>query len=297
MVTDDPLLTLASLGMTKLLKKVLNILSYLFLLFALPPVRLPHLAFSFLWAARTANMSLTALPSELIFEIADLISRTAPKDIEDFGRSCRRVRGAAIPLIKEHRKLLRQYTKLHVNNAEAAKFLYEISKRPWVAFYPHSLEVSANRNWRTLEKPRMRKQINIVEEVTRKRATITDEDLEDAILRTGFISAQDTHVWVRAVDKGEEDYLFALLLASLPNLNRFTIRLYTNKMEQVKEMVRAIKREWPRRQALPNLRAVDVIGGEEASECDLEAFPLLAAIPGVQNLRGSVSDSAPSVVL
>lgn len=242
-------------------------------------------------------MSLTALPSELIFEIADLISRTAPRDIEDFGRSCRRVRGATIPLIKEHRRLLRQYTQLSVNNAEAAKFLYEVAKRPWVAFYPHTVEVSANRNWRTFEKTGLRKQINIVEDVKRKRATVDDEDLETVILRTGFISTQDVHVWMRAIDNGDEDYLFALLLASLPNLNRFTIRLDTNKMEQVKDMLRAIQMDWSRRPALPNLRTVDVIGREGASECDLEAFPLFAAIPGVQDLRGSVSGSPRSTIL
>ena len=237
-------------------------------------------------------MSLTALPGELLLQVAETISRTAPNDIEDFGSACRRLRGVAAPLIKEHRKLLKEYTKLSLNNAGAAKVLFEICKRPWVALYPDALEVSANRNWRSLERPKTKRQVAVVEDVTAKRSIITDDELEDTISRTGLIPKEETFVWVNAVNNGDEDFLFALLLACLPNLQRFVIRLDSNKMEQVKDMVRAIKRRWPQRQALPQLRTVHVLEREGASTCDLEMFPLFAAIPGVQKMHGSVGDTS-----
>ncbi|KAL9124172.1 MAG: hypothetical protein Q9217_006474 [Psora testacea] len=232
-------------------------------------------------------MSLTALPGELLFQIAETISRTTPNDIECIGRTSYRLRGVAAPLIKEHRKLLKQYTKLHVDNAGAANTLFEICKRPWVAFYPHILEVSANRNRRTLERPRNAKERAVTEDVAVKRSMITDDDLEALMLGTGLIPAPETYLWMNGIIGGDEDYLFALLLACLPSLQRFVIRLDLNKMEQIKEMVRAIKKNWPRRQTLPNLRTVHVLEREGSSTSDLEMFPLFAAIPGVQNMRGS----------
>ena len=233
-------------------------------------------------------MSLIGLPGELLFQVAEIISRTAPNDIEEFGSACRRTRGVASPLIREHRKLLKEYTKLSVDNAGAAHVLFEICKRPWVALYPRTLQVSANRNWRTLERPRNKKQLAVVEDFSARRSTITDDELEDTILRTGLIPKQETFVWVNAVKSGDEDFLFALLLACLSNLQRFVIRLDTNKMEQVKETVRAIKRRWSVKPTLPHLRTVHVLEREGASTCDLEMFPLFAAIPGVQKMHGSV---------
>ncbi|KAL9103144.1 MAG: hypothetical protein Q9163_001788 [Psora crenata] len=232
-------------------------------------------------------MSLTVLPSEILFQIAETISRSTPSDIECLGRTSRRLRGVAAPLIIEHRKLLSEYSKLRVNNAGAANTLFEISKRPWVAFYPQNLEVSANSKWRTLERPRNVRERAVIEDIATKRRMVTDNDLEELLLRTGLIPAQEIHVWMAAIGRGDEDYLFALLLACLPNLQRFVIRLDLNKMEQVKEMVRAIKRCWPQRQTLPNLRIVNVVEREGSSTSDLEMFPLFAAIPGIQKIHGS----------
>lgn len=234
------------------------------------------------------NMSLTALPSELLYQIAEAISRTAPKSIEDFGLTSRRLRSVAIPLIKEHRRLTRHYKKNIFNNFGAAEVLFEICKRPWVALYLRKLELAANRHWRNLERPKNKKQLAIVEDFRSKRSDITDDDLEDLVLRNGLVPTQDASIWKNAINVGDEDYLFALLLASLPNLEHLIIQLDSNKLEQVKEMIRTIKKEWPRRQALPKLKTVKVSEREGASSCDLETFPLLAAIPGVDVIQGSV---------
>lgn len=233
-------------------------------------------------------MSLTTLPCELLFQIAEHISRTAPKSIENFGLTTRRLRGVAIPLIKEHHKLTQDYKNQVVSNFGAAEILFEICKRPWVAFYLRRLELAANRNWRTLERPKNKKQLAAVDAFRLRRSDVTDDELEDLVLRNGLVRAQDALVWKDAINVGDEDYLFALLLASSPNLEHFVIRLDSNKMEQVKEMVRAIKREWPKRQALPKLKSVKVLEREGASSCDLETFPLFAAIPGVEVIQGSV---------
>ena len=236
----------------------------------------------------TDDMSLLTLPTELLFQIAETISRITPNDIESIGRTSSQLRDVSAPLVKEHRKLLKEFTKLDVDIAGAAKALFEICKRPWVALYPRHLEVSANRSWRTLERPRNARQTALLGDVAMKRSLITDEDLGHLILKTGLISPQDACVWTSAISSGDEDYLFALLLACLSNVQRVVIRPDSNKMEQVKEMVRAIKVHWPQRQTLPELRIVHVVEREGSRSCDLEMFPLFAAIPGVEKMHGSV---------
>ena len=233
-------------------------------------------------------MSLTVLPSELLFQIAEVISRTAPKSIEDFGLTSRRLRHVALPLVEEHRKLIRDYKDVKVNNSGAAEILFQICKRPWMAFYVRKVELAANRNWRTLERPKHGRQRLAVEAFNLSKSDITDDELEDLVLQNRLVPPHDILVWKNAIKVGDEDYLFALLLASLPNLEHFVIRLDSNKMEQVKEMIRAMKREWPDRQALPKLKSVKVLEREGAGSCDLEIFPLFAAVPGVQSIHGGV---------
>ena len=233
-------------------------------------------------------MSFTTLPDELLFQIAQIVFRTAPNDIEDLGRVFWRSRNVSWPLIREHRKSLKAYTKLQLNSAGAAEVFFDICRRPWVALYPSSLEVSANRNLRTLNRPKTIKQVAIVEAFKVKRSSVSNEDLEDTILRTGLVPALDTPIWINAINNGDEDYLFAILLACLPNLERFVIHLDLEKLEQVKEIIRRIKEQWSRRAALPSLKTVQVREKDGARSCDLEMFPLFAAIPGVQSIHGSV---------
>ena len=234
-------------------------------------------------------MCLAALPSELLSQIVKIISRITPKDIESIGRTSRRLREIAAPYIKEHRALLKAYTKLSLNNTGAAKTLFEICKRPWVALYPQSLEVSADRNWTTLERPRNVRQRAVVEDVTMKRSMITDDELGFLVQGTELVPHQDMYEWIKAINRADEDYVFAILLACLPNLQRFIIRLDLNKMERMKQVLRSIQALWSQRQALPNLRTVHVLEKEGSSTCDLEMFPLFAAIPGVQKIHGSVT--------
>ena len=233
-------------------------------------------------------MPSTALPSELLLQIAEIVSRLTPNDIETLGRTSHRLREIAAPLITEHRKLVKEYTKLRLDNAGAAKTLFEICNRPWVALYPQHLEVSANKNRRSFERSRNSTQRAVAGDMVTKGSMVTDDVLEDLLLGTGLIPAQETYDWMVAIRRCDEDYLFALLLACLPNLQRFVIRLDLNKMEQVKEMVRAIKANWPRRQTLPKLRTIHVLDRGGSSTSNLELFPLFAAIPGIEKMHGSV---------
>lgn len=243
---------------------------------------------SFHIASLTVNMSLTALPSELLFQVAELICRTAPKNVLDFALTSRRLRAVAGPLTEECRKLTQDYKEKDVNNFGAAEVLFEICKRPWVALHLKKLRLAAARSWRTLERPKNKKQLAVVQAFNLRRSDISDDDLEHLVLQSGLVPTQDAVVWKNAINVGDEDYLFALLLASLPNLEHLVIRLDSNKMEQVKEMVRAIKRKWPERKTLPNIKSVKVLEREGASSCDLEIFPLFAAIPGVEIIQGGV---------
>ena len=239
------------------------------------------------------NMPLTDLPDELLYDIAKSVSQELPYDIENIGRACGRLRLVCWPLIKEHRKALKAYTTLSCRSEAAADFFFTICKKPWAAFYPRSLEVWANKHLRTLQRPKTVKQIAMIDAFKAKRDTVSDEEMEDVITRTGLIPSTQISTWIDEIRKGDEDYLFAILLACLPKLKRFVVHLDLEKMEQLKEMVRNVKREWPRRPSLPDLENVQVREKEGARNCDLELFPLLASIPSVQNLHASVSKVYP----
>ncbi|MCJ1453137.1 hypothetical protein MMC28_003482 [Mycoblastus sanguinarius] len=233
-------------------------------------------------------MSFNALPNELIFGISQ---RVQPADLENYGSTSHRIKNVAAPFVQEHRQLKAEYTKISLNHVAAAKLLYEICARPWVALYPTSLELISNKAWRTFEGPRNKERIRLVGEVSLKRSLLEDDDTAEVLRRTGLISADDLDQWLQEIERGDEDYLFALMLACLPNVNRLTVRLDHNKLEQVKEMIRAIKRQpsSPHRPpALSRLREVHVLDKDTSGNgtCDLELFPLLASLPGIRTIHG-----------
>ena len=231
-------------------------------------------------------MSFNSLPNEIIYQIS---SRVQPADLEDYSRTNHRIQNIAAPFVQEHRQLKKKYTKTSLNHIDAAKLFYEICSRPWVALYPQHLEVKSNREWRTFENSRHRVRAAQVEEVMLKKSTTDVDDILCTIRRTGLIPESEIGVWVNGIDRGDEDYLFAIMLACLPNLERVIVRLDRIMLEQVKEMVRTIKRQPSspyRPKALSKLRDTRVIEREGSNTCDLELFPLLASLPGIQILHG-----------
>ena len=238
-------------------------------------------------------MALSTLPSELLLQIGQIVGQSVPTDIEHFGASSRRLRQALWPLIQEHRQCLRRYTTLQASNAAAAHVFFEVCQRPWVASYPRSLEISANKHMPTLEKPKTKRHIEIIDHFRVRRDSIKDDELTSVITGTDLVDASETQVWLDAVKRGHEDYLFALLVACLPNLERLIVCLDFEKLERVKDMVRKAKEGRPRRKSLANLKFVHVREREGARSCDLEMFPLLAAVPGVQKAYANVCVPSP----
>ena len=193
--------------------------------------------------------------------------------------------------MKEHRELKAKYTKIDLDHVSAAKLLYEICDRPWVALYPAFVELKSNRRWRSFENPRIKEQIRQVDEVLLKRSLVKEDDTRNLLARTRLIPAEESDRWIEEINRGDEDYLFALMLACLPNIQRLTIRLDHTKLEQAKDMIRAIKRQPPhplRRPALSKLITARVLGKDtsDTGNCDLEMFPLLASLPGIQTMYG-----------
>ena len=228
-------------------------------------------------------MSLTTLPDELILAISN---RIHPDTIEAYGRTCRRLRSIATPLIREHRQLLAKYTKASLDNAKAAELLYAIAARPWIGLYPRTLELTANRDKRSLEKPRTPRQRTARAELDKKRALVDDEDLREMVLGRGLIAPNEVGQWEHGLEIVDEDYTFALLIAVLPNLARLDLHCDCNKLEQVKEMVRRIKRQDFNQRALKSLRTIRVSEQSTPDNCDLEIFPMFAAIPGITHVYG-----------
>lgn len=231
-------------------------------------------------------MSLANLPSELIYHTCVCLQRSSPPDIEALGRTCHRMRSIAAPLVLEHRELLRRYTRISLTLVEAAKLLCDITAKPWIVLYPRSLELVCNRTWRTLESAQNSKQARWIQEVALKRSTVDDADVQDLIQGCGLIPARQIERWVMEIGRGDEDYLFALMLACLPNLRRLMIHLDENKMEQTKEIIRAMKRESSRLKRHTQLKTVEVSERVASGPCDLEMFPLIAALPTVEKIHG-----------
>ena len=237
-------------------------------------------------------MSFNALPNELIYQISQ---RVQPADIESYGRISHRIRDIAAPFVREHRLLKHKYTKLSVNNVAAAKILYEMCARPWIALYPESVELHCHRTWRNFEASRKgsrnRERIALMADIVERRSLVEEDDLKYILHRTRLIPTHEADKWLEQINLGDEDYLFALMLACFPNIQRLTIQLDHTKLEQVKEMVRSIKRLSPNihgDRALSKLKAVYVLEKDtsENGVCDLEMFPLLASLPGIRSMHG-----------
>lgn len=231
-------------------------------------------------------MSLGGLPSELIYAIS---YRIPPDAIEAYGRTCHRIRNIAAPLIREHRELLADYTKTSLHNGDAARMLYAICARPWIRLYPKSLEVTANSYRKTLENPKAIKQKVLAQPLMLEKQEVEASDIRDLVQGTGLVELHEVDTWLKKLDNGDEDYLFALLIALFPNLQKLRIHLNSEKLVQVKEMLRRIRlNSGGPSVALRNLRDVHILekDGSSSRSCDLEMFPLAAALPGVERMYG-----------
>ena len=230
-------------------------------------------------------MSFNVLPNEIIYQIS---SRVQPGDLENYGCTSHRINKITAPFVQEHRQLRRRYTKISLSHVEAAKLFYDICTRPWVALYPRHLEVRSNKEWRSFDCSRNMLRAVQLEEITLKQRSTGVEDIRSMIQRTGLIPESETDLWIHHLERGDEDYLFAIMLACLPNIERLVIRLDRSMLEQVKEMIRAIQRQASSPchiKALSRLRDARVIEREGHTTCDLELFPLLASLPGIQVLH------------
>ncbi|MCJ1275845.1 hypothetical protein MMC21_003649 [Puttea exsequens] len=231
-------------------------------------------------------MSFDALPNELIYHISQ---RVQPPDLESYVSSNHRIREIAHPIVEEHRQLKAKYTKINLTHIAAAELLYEICYRPWIALYPQSVQFQSNKAWRTFENPRNRRDRAELERVMIKSNLVDDEDVRDMIGKSGLVPRHEMGPWLNELGRGDEDCLFASLLACLPNIERLVIRSDDPDMERVKTIVRSVKAQpsnsgCPR--ALSKLSDARVLGREGSSSCDLEIFPLLASIPTIKILHG-----------
>lgn len=227
-------------------------------------------------------MSLATLPSELIWAISN---RVHPDTMEAYGRTCHRIRNIAAPLIKEHRELLGEYTKPALHNVAGGVLLYSIAARPWIKLYPQTLELVASRD-KILDRPRNHKQRMLREQLDAKRNAVSESEIKEMIRGTKLVPAHEIDDWVQGIERADDEYVFALLLAVLPNIHRVEIQCNRNKLEQFKDMLRKIKKQGAGDPALSKLKTVRVIEVGSPEACDLELFPLFAALPGVTEMYG-----------
>ena len=253
------------------------------------------------WVHRMIKMSFTALPNELIYQISQ---RIQPEDIEQYANTNHRIRDIAMPFLLEHYSCRSKYTKISLNNITAASLFYELCARPWVGSYPRILEIRSNKDWQSFTNVQ-RRNTSQIDSLLRRRSVVSNESMRYLLRTTGLISESDMGQWIGKIELGDEDFLFAMMLACLPNLYRLIIRLDDTGVEQVKEMLRTIKRkpiDLHHHKALHRLIDVRVLEREGSSErsnretSNLELFTLVAAVPGVKvlharNLVGRYRDS------
>ena len=227
-------------------------------------------------------VSLVSLPNELIYQVSQ---RIQPDDIENYAYTNRRIRNIAKPFLQEHRACKSKFTKIAVNGVTAASFFYEVCARPWSRSYPRVLEL----NWRGFAHLQKTSKVQ-TDDVVLKRSVIREEDIRYLLRLTELIPEHAEDEWIDKVELEDEDTLFALMLACLPNLQRLVIRLDNARLEQVKEMLRTIKRQQNNLhppKALHRLVEARVLEREGSNNTsNLEIFPLVAAIPGIKVLHG-----------
>lgn len=204
-----------------------------------------------------------------------------------YGRTCQRIRSISTPLIIEHRQLQHEFTRPSLDHTSAARLLYAIARRPWIKLYPQVVELVGGKTPALGMRPATTKAKRLRQQLDSLRAGVADVDLREMILGTGLILPHRLDEWIEGVDNADDDYVFALLLAALPNIWRIDILSNCNKLERVKEIVRKIRNQGhEHRRALGNLRTVRVIEQGRSNECDLELFPLFAALPGIEDIYG-----------
>ena len=232
-------------------------------------------------------MSLGALPNELLEQICKQIP---PDSLERYGRTSRRIRSVAAPFIKEHRELKAMYKKVSLTRLDAVKMVYEMFERPRIRLYIRRLDLKANRHERPPKNfDQQKRRAKDAEAMQLKKSLTRQKDMKDLLRKTGLIPEDEMGKWLEEIERENEDYLFAFLLACLPNIEMLTIKLDRARLEQVKEMIRVIKRQpvsshHPR--ALSRLTDARILEREGSDTCDLELFPLVASLPGVQTLHG-----------
>lgn len=238
-----------------------------------------------IWTSWLSTMPFDALPNEILHQISE---RVQPNDLESFGRTSHRVKIIAAPFVAEHKQLKAQYSKISLNHADAARFFYDMCARPWICLYPTHLEVKSNKNWRTLENPRTKERVNQVEAIMLKRSQVKEEEIKHLLQRNRLIPAHEIDRWLTEIERGNDDFLFALMLACLPNVAKLVVRPECTRLEQVKDMVRAIKRQSvssSHARGLSGLVDARVLEKEGTDSGDLELFPLLASLPGIRILH------------
>ena len=233
----------------------------------------------------TQEMPLMALPNELLESIS---MRVPPDDLESYGCTNRQIRSVAAPFVQEHRELKRKYKKISLNRVDALHMVHEMTVRPWIRLYPQHLELKVTAQRMT---PDIRKSMAKFTRECRLVSMGSSWDLKHLLLSSGLVSEGNFGVesWLEEFERQNEDFLFAFLLTILPNLERLDIRLDRTRLEQVKEAIRVIKRTPEDRFRLkPLSKLIDarVLEREGSNECDLEIFPLIASLPGIQILHG-----------
>ena len=230
-------------------------------------------------------MSLNALPTELVWAIS---TRVHPDTIEAYGRTCSRIRTVAAPLIEEHRKLQNEFTRARLEQAGAARLIYAIASRPWIKLYPQTVELVGGKVPVLGHRPTTAKAQWLRKELDEVREKVDEDEVRQLIEGTGLIRPDEVDLYLSGIRDASDDFVFALLLAILPNVQRIDLLCQANKLDRVKEMVRRIGRQASNahRRALSNLRSVHIVEQGSPNDCDLELFPIFALLPGLEDLYG-----------
>lgn len=230
------------------------------------------------------------LPNELISKI---LWQAEPRDIESLSAISKHVYHLATPLLQEHRKLKRQYTRLksprEVGCEEVDNWFVEhliaILQNPRIALYINELHLTHwKESWQTLHGAPDSASLSGYH--LSYPAHMLDQ-LEHAVRTANTIPPDRIGDWITRIRAGDEDPIIALLLLHMPNLQTLVQESYRGpSQEKIRETIQHIV-QTNNPSYLSQLRQVtlDYESYDEADWADdcnlLQAYMLL---PSVQSL-------------
>ena len=214
------------------------------------------------------------LPNEMISVIWSNIQE--PEDVESFALVSKHVYAIGRPFVNEHNKLKKEFSFFEadseVRTGGAAKLLKEVLLRPRIALYVTHLSIGggdADDGWPNDGHVPYPDNVMAL--------------LIETIQNSSFVPQDDSR-WIRGIEEGDEDPIFALLCTLLPNLIMVTLGNGQLNATLTQDTILRIA-EAEKTVFLTRLVTVKIVGRPEEHGMDWDWLRAFTALPSVQSIH------------